>query len=416
MRVMELERGLLDLSHVSLEGSTLDEALRKIAQRTASALRCQRVSLWLLTEDGSEWLCTHAFDVASGQWSSGWRLEASRYPSYARALAEQRTVAIMHTGLDSAARELVADYFEPHRISATLDAPIYRSGRPVGIVCAEVIDGARAWTEAERAFATAVAEIIGALFEQDARNSAERRLAELERRRHEGEKMEALGRMAAAIAHDFNNILAAMSLSVDALSRSDADSTARTKQLSLLRDSLDAGSRLTRRLLSVARAEAESKQPLRIRDVVSGVRSTLENLAQPAQLSTIIDLQRETDDVVFADHVTLEQVLINLVANARDALRDKSSPGHIRVRVRREGTSVLLAVEDDGEGMDEETQRRIFEPFFSTRAGKSNTGLGMATVFRIVESHRAKIDVRSQPGAGAVIELRFNALDPQDER
>ncbi|MBL8681286.1 MAG: GAF domain-containing protein [Myxococcales bacterium] len=403
---MQFERGLLDLSHVTVEGSNIDDALARVARLAARSLSVNRVSIWVLGDDGALWRCLCAIDAGSSDVSSGWELEASKYPSYARALRERRTVALASTRADPASRELVHDYFEPLDIGASLDAPIYRAGKIFGIVCCELVSGERQWTEGERAFATSVADVIGALFEQAARIEAERKLALSERSRRESDKMEALGRMAAAVAHDFNNILGVQQLLLDSLARPGQDEAARRESIHLLREASESGRRLTRRLLSLARADGFTAIAVSLSAVVQRAQATLEGLVAPSKLEVVA---ASSEDTVLADPIALEQVLLNLASNARDAIASAARPGLVEITISRRGEAVVLSFQDNGEGMDESVRERLFEPYFSTRSSETNAGLGMATIFRIVEAHRATIDVRSKPGAGTTIELRFPA-------
>lgn len=414
---MEFERGLLDIAHVSLETSTLSEALTTIARITATTIRVSRVSIWQLDEDGARWRCVCALDAPTNSVSAGWLLEASKYPSYARAIAEHRTLAVADTRNDPTSRELVADYFEPLNIGATLDVPIYRSGKVFGILCCELIDGVREWTQRERDFCTAVSELIASAFEQSARIEAEHRLARAELSRREAEKMEALGRMAAAVAHDFNNILGVIQLLTDTLARQENNPAARANTIALLREGTDTGRRLTRRLIACARSESITVSDVRLHDIVDGLRSTLDSLVAPSKLvveHASPSADSESDDTILGDRLGIEQILINLASNARDAIGDRH--GTVTIRTRCTHSMVELSVEDDGEGMDERTRARIFEPFFSTRPRKSNAGLGMSTVFRIVEAHRAHINVRSVVGRGTTIDVLFPAAARDDDR
>jgi signal transduction histidine kinase len=149
---------------------------------------------------------------------------------------------------------------------------------------------------------------------------------------------------------------------------------------------------------------------VRLRSIVDGVRSTIKSLVAPAHL--VIEYGEE-DDTILADRVGVEQILINLASNARDAIGSRE--GTVTIRTRRARNLVELSVQDDGEGMDERTRARIFEPFFSTRPNKSNAGLGMSTVFRIVEAHRALINVQSTLGRGTTIDVLFPSSSSDDE-
>jgi PAS domain S-box-containing protein len=220
----------------------------------------------------------------------------------------------------------------------------------------------------------------------------------LEEQLHRASRLESIGRLAGGVAHDFNNLLAAMLGSLD-LVESTVGSAARD-DLSTIRHSALRARDLTRQLLAFAR-----KQPVQWRTVdlsllVRDVELLLRRLVGP---SIAIGIDTSGSAMVSADPSLLEQVLVNLVVNARDAM---PNGGHLHIRVEScpdelrpdcPGTAVLT-VADSGTGMDDETRRRIFEPFFTTK--QSGTGLGLASSYGIIQQHRGDIRVESEPGRG----------------
>jgi signal transduction histidine kinase/CheY-like chemotaxis protein len=223
-----------------------------------------------------------------------------------------------------------------------------------------------------------------------------------EQLRH-GQKMEAVGQLAGGIAHDFNNLLTGIlgcaSLAQETVSEND-------DLQPLLSDIVRAGDHaalLTRQLLAFSRKDTLTPEILDIRRVIGDLRGILGRLIGE-------NLQLRMPDEgppawVEADRNALEQILLNLCLNARDAIE---GTGEIEISVDTQVVDhVAIVVEDDGCGMDVETRSRIFEPFFTTKQDAHGTGLGLATVYRIVRQLGGEVLVASTPGEGARFEVRF---------
>ena len=221
----------------------------------------------------------------------------------------------------------------------------------------------------------------------------------LEEQLHRASRLESIGRLAGGVAHDFNNLLAAMLGSLD-LVEGEAVGSAR-QDLSTIRHSALRARDLTRQLLAFARKQPVQRKTIDLSLLVRDVELLLRRLVGP---NVIIRIDCSGPVFVSADPSLLEQVLVNLVVNARDAM-----PNGGRLTIRVEGCAApatdpglsglaLLTVADSGIGMDKETRRRLFEPFFTTKS--SGTGLGLASSYGIIQQHRGDITVESEPGRG----------------
>ncbi len=232
----------------------------------------------------------------------------------------------------------------------------------------------------------------------------------------QAQKMEAIGRLAGGIAHDFNNLLmGVMSGCRIALNQLPEDSPSRPFLEDVLAEA-QKGSRLTRQLLDFGRKRSFTPRPIHLDEVVANAEKMVRKLiGEDIRLSVEI---LERDLTIVADPGQIEQVLMNLVVNARDAM---PHGGHLSIRLERtEGAllrhaglnvagAVRLSVRDTGEGMSEEVRRHAFEPFFTTKRVGEGTGLGLSTVYGIVKEFGGHIEIESAPGRGSTFHIEFPA-------
>jgi two-component system, cell cycle sensor histidine kinase and response regulator CckA len=233
---------------------------------------------------------------------------------------------------------------------------------------------------------------------------------ELETKLRQSEKLEALGRLAGGVAHDFNNILTAVLGLAEFQERTLARESEALLAAQEIRASALQGRELTQQLLTFGRKQQVRPQVLDLNGVVSDTAAMLRRVIRE-DVELILGLDPALPSVE-ADPTQLRQVLLNLATNARDAM---PSGGVLRIEtgaeVDADGRWVALSVKDDGEGMDEDTRARIFEPFFTTKPSGQGTGLGLPSVHGIVEQSGGRIEVASRLGVGTTIRIALPAVD-----
>lgn len=232
-----------------------------------------------------------------------------------------------------------------------------------------------------------------------ARLEAKRREEELAVQLQHSQKLEAIGQLAGGVAHDFNNLLTVVSGYSDFIE--DLKEEGAGEIAEELRTACQRGVVLTRQLLAFARREVISSVPLDVSENVRGLRNLLRRL-----LGEQIRIEISAADVcpIKADPGQIEQVILNLAANARDAM---PHGGTLRISVRNSGQSVELDVADTGVGIDDDTRGKIFNPFFTTKPRGKGTGLGLSTVHGIVTQAGGHIAVESKRGEGARFCVRW---------
>ena len=250
-----------------------------------------------------------------------------------------------------------------------------------------------------------VRRISGMNSDLTARKLAEQDRAQLAEQLRESQKMEAIGTLAGGIAHDFNNIAAAI-LGNTELARQDSQGNPEAlKSLEQIQHAAERARDLTRQILAFSRRQPTDRKLVDLRrhveQVVKLMRTTL---LGPLRLECGM-----APDVpaVLADSVQVEQVLMNLVSNAAQALAGK--PGLIRVELDTQDDKVRIRVSDTGPGIDSQILPRLFEPFFTTKPVGQGTGLGLSVAYGIMQAHEGSITVESRLGEGTVFTLLFPA-------
>jgi PAS domain S-box-containing protein len=260
-----------------------------------------------------------------------------------------------------------------------------------------------------------VAGIVGAMIDITSLRKVEEERKMLETQLHQAQKMEAIGQLAGGIAHDFNNILTAiMGFSSIILLRMEKESPLRHYVKQVL-TSAERAAELTNSLLTFSRRQVMHAKLLDLCGVVRGLEKMLGRLVpEDIDFRTTV---AEGDLIVMADKVQIEQVLMNLVTNAKDAMPGEGtltievSPVVMEERFvhadgfGEPGNYVCVTVADTGYGMDEETRKRIFEPFFTTKEVGKGTGLGMAIIYGIIQQHNGYISVYSEKGKGTTFKI-----------
>jgi signal transduction histidine kinase len=262
---------------------------------------------------------------------------------------------------------------------------------------------------------------LASLRDITARKRAEERLRQRDEQLRQAHKMEAIGRLAGGVAHDFNNLLTAIIGYSDIMLMRLESHEPLYRYVEQISKAANRAALLTRQLLTFSRRQVYQKRPLHFNAIVAEMENMLQPLiGEDIQLSTRLAPQL---GCVYADLGHIQQLVMNLVVNARDAM---PQGGTLRIETANveltsaqgarflgapAGAYVMLAVQDSGEGMDVEVMSHLFEPFYTTKEPGKGTGLGLAVVYGILEQNDGDIEVQSVPGAGTTFKIYLPRVD-----
>lgn len=398
----------LAIAQVSAEQG-LSQAFRRLCEIASTALCVDRVGIWLFVDDRRGMRCANLYERQKRQHSEGCMLRVADFPLYFGALGDVRALPVVNATTDPRTCELIPAYLAPLGITSMLDATIVVRGDALGVVCHEHVGPPREWTPSESDLAAALADAVGLHIKAAELDEARSALRTKDEQLAETRRLDALGGLAAGIAHDFRNLLTVVLGAADRLSRVQGLPTMAKDLANQIADAAERGTALTEELTQYARDQTQRPTVVSARETVERFLPLLQAAAGP---SHPVEYSRdEIGGKVFLDPTALERLLMNLVVNARDAM---PTGGPIRVAVGTETAPGMpdpprayarIEVRDAGTGIAPENLDRIFDPFFTTKPAGVGTGLGLAVVKQVVDRAGGFVKVASELGHGTAIRV-----------
>lgn len=258
-------------------------------------------------------------------------------------------------------------------------------------------------------------EIIERIDAETEKEKTEQKTQKLEMQLRQVQKMEAIGTLAGGIAHDFNNILGAIIGYTELAGMDAADDPAQQKKLKEVLKAADRAKDLIKQIMTFSRRTAPEFKPVQVKAII---QETLELIRASLPTTIRIDSDLRSDDVILGDPTQIHQMLMNLCTNAGQAMEKNGGVLSVELNNIEIDTTLTMAypelipgaylnliIKDTGEGISPEAMERIFEPFFTTKAQGEGTGMGLAVVHGIIQSHKGTISVQSKLGEGAVFSI-----------
>lgn len=413
-RTIERDRAIAQLNAEALSEATLARILDTAARLVGSVLDAEASSVLELVPGSDELLL-----VAGAGWAPV-RVGSTRVPAgpgslFGGALASRSSSVVRFT-FDPTDPSRPPPPSEP-ATRPTIVAPVRLESGCWGAVAGH-LTAPREPTMSERAFLERIASAVGAAVARAQRETIRQRSEELSR-------LAAVGQLAAGVCHDFNNVLTVVQLAAERLRTSEELSPVGRDQLDLVRAQVEHGSSLIWQILDFARARPFDGRPLDVGSFVEALGAMAAAVVGPRV--TVSVRTGRGPLVVNGDPVRLQQVVMNLVSNARDAM---GGEGTLVVAASRRlvtslerglppgldaGTWICLEVSDTGSGMPEEVRARAFDPFFTTKGPGAGTGLGLAQVASLVAQHDGHVGISTSPGRGTTVTVWLPPIAEEEE-
>lgn len=403
-----LEDARLKITRLTPKKLGLIETFQQVCKIAAEAIVVERVGIWLFVNEHTAIRCSCLYERSKDAYSEGAILRLADFPNYFEHLHARKTIPAENANLDPRTDELTKAYLEPLGIISLLDAAILHNDKAVGVVCHEHTGTAREWTTEERDFVGSVADLIAFKIQSA-------KLAEVQQQMQQTvvdvaayQQRIKLAHMAAGVAHDFRNLLTIIKGYARMIS---IDSTAASGCQEMAEHILNAsqkGEALTEDLMALSGNQAGHPVVVDVAQVIRQLLPLLEQTAGPRH--SVATQLPEGMGRVLVDPLQLERIMINLVANSRDAMPE-GGPITIKLGSRAGGatgshrTSVIMEVSDKGTGIDPAIKEKIFEAFFTTKPRSQGTGLGLAIVKSSIELAGGQVELESETGKGTTFRI-----------
>lgn len=384
------------------------ETLREATRIMADTARVERVSIWRLEADRGVLDCEILYSRSRQQHFIGGALPVEA--AYQRAIESATFVAANDAQNDPRTSAFREHYLLPLGITSMLDAPIRSGGRVVGVICLEHTGPPRQWNVIEQCAAAAFASVAGRILE-----SRERR--HLEEQWNEARRLEVIGRMAAAVAHDFSNLSTVIVGFAEALLAETAVDDPRREAMQAILEAGNSATGLVKQLLAYSKSQPHEARTLDVGAEIRVMEPLVRRLLGPA--ITFTTSIPDEPLYVKIEPAQLHRVVLNLAANSRDAMLNggafqlvlDSKPAPIDDRLRPMGFVRLRAI-DSGEGIPDDVLPHIFKPLYTTKAEWGGTGLGLSAARAICAQAGGEISVESQVKVSTTFSVELPRVAP----
>ena len=392
-----------------------DAAIRRLTEIDARAMEVERVGLWLFSDDRASLRCRDLHRRSASVHESGVTLDARSYPRYFEALEESRVVAARDARTDARTAEFAPGYLDPLGITSMMDVPIRVHGRLVGVLCHEHVGPPRDWTPEDQAFAGSVADLLAQALVREERVAIDGQIeARIAERTEELRRINAeLEMFTKSAGHDLRAPLRAMAglaeiLILDHAGNLDAEGKDLLSRIARL--ARETGVFVNNLLDFTHLSQVDIPVcPVDLDRVVDAVLNRFRSEIESRRAAVQVERPLPT---VQGHEVALIQAVANLFSNALKFVAPGKSPA-IRLRSEQKGARWRLWVEDEGIGISEAGQKRLFRSFERLAPNEyPGTGMGLGIVRRAVERMGGTVGVESQPGQGSRFYIEMAAADP----
>ncbi len=416
----DFERTVSTISSLFVGVYDINSAINDCLQHIGRLSRASRTYLFLIRDGGAILDNTHEWcaDEVEPQKEQLQNQPCEMFPWWMEKLRNREIININDLSMLPPEAKMEREFLENQGIISLISLPVYIRGELAGFLGCDYIHQGKVWSDYDLALLRISAEIIGNALE---RERAEEDNLLREERLLQVQKMEAIGNLAGGVAHDFNNLLTTIKGYGEMLLNELHPDDPRHMNAKEILKAAHRASLFTRQLLAFSRRQMLQPQTLDLNMVITNIEKMLKPMiGETVQMVTVLDPDLRK---VLVDQGQMEQVIMNLAVNARDAMSEGG--GRLTIRTEsitltetqcsrlpeaRPGDFVCLSVADSGIGMHKEIMQHIFEPFFTTKKVGKGTGIGLSVIYGIIKQHKGWINVFSRPGLGTTFKVFLPAF------
>ncbi len=397
---VHLFEALASVSRTINSALNLDDALNLIVREASTLMRAKMCSLMLL-DDSRQWLDLRASYGAGPSYVSKPRLDVNE--TLLGAVARRRK-PMQVENVQTSNRYQHVEVARSEGLAGLLSVPLLFSGEAIGTL--------NVYTSRPYHFSNEEVSILSAFAELSAiaiqKAQLYERLVDMEEQLRQNEKLSALGLLAAEVAHEIRNPLTVMKMLYHSLNLSFPAGDPRAKDARIIDEKIEHLNKIVEQIMDFARTSEPQMAPVSLNELIDELCLLVRHKLK--QQNVVLERRSASDlPAVMGDATQLEQALLNLILNAVEAM---PQGGTLTIQTRgislqRQGSEVShvgIDIQDTGHGMSEEQRQRAFKSLLSTTKAKG-TGIGLAIVTRVVETHRGKIKLKSRPGKGSVFSI-----------
>ena len=403
-KIIARQRVLLDISNS--KSNSLTDFFGAVNEKTAFLIEADRFSIWLFSNDGKKLICRDLYTKKNHEHRAFEELEADSYPQFFKTLAAQRSFISDQVANDARLDEIRNKWIAPNAVKSLMSVPLRGHGRLLGIMSYERTQEVKEWNLEDREFCSSVADLVALAIETFELEKLKREKKNLEGQIIHSTKLMAVGTLSSGVAHEINNPLSI----IRGYLESNQQKISEVEDLPRVWDrmifAVERIEKVIRGLRLYSQSTDESIKECSLFDVINHSLILLKPLYSQERVSIIWE-DNAGNVKVHGNPGRFQEVLVNLLSNARDALCEVEHDRRITVMGRLEGASYKLDIIDNGPGIKSEYLNRIFDPFFTTKAPGTASGLGLYVAHGTISSYGGSISVESVEGKGTVVHLEI---------
>ncbi len=403
-KIIARQRVLLEISNS--KSNSLTDFFTIVNEKTAYLIEADRFSIWLFSNDGKKLICRDLYTKKNHEHRVFEEIEVDSYPQFFKTLGAHRSFISDQVFKDARLDEIRNKWIAPNGVKSLMSVPLRGHGRLLGIMSYERTQEVKEWSLEDREFCSSVADLVALAIETFELEKIKKEKKNLEGQIIHSTKLMAVGTLASGVAHEINNPLSIIRGYLESNQQKISEIEDLPRVWDRMIFAVERIEKVIRGLRLYSQSSDDSIKECSLFDVINHSLILLKPLYSQERVSVVWE-DNAGSVKVHGNPGRLQEVLVNLLSNARDALCEVEHDRRITVMGRLDGPSYKLDIIDNGPGIKNEHLSRIFDPFFTTKAPGKGSGLGLYVAHGTISSYGGAINIESVEGKGTVVHLEI---------